>query len=134
MPQDLALDGAPLCVGNVAPLASAIPEILDYVDPELRNAARLFLALPASSGDELAVLRAGGTAPELIWMTDVPVSERSIAGRGGAEVLLYIVNAKPGTMRPGIVHMHGGGFVTGSAKSDIPALQRMARERITSAR
>jgi acetyl esterase/lipase len=56
------------------------------------------------------------------------VSERRIAAPGGApDVAIYIVNARPGTTRPAILHIHGGGFILGSAKDGIYDLQVIAR-------
>lgn len=64
-------------------------------------------------------------------MADTPgvsVEERRIRGPNGSpEVLLYVVNAKPGQRRPGIVSLHGGGFVAGTAKADAKMSAEIAR-------
>lgn len=56
--------------------------------------------------------------------------ERLIAGLGAApEVRIYIVNTKPdGPARPGILHMHGGGFVLRDAKSALHQVQQLAAD------
>lgn len=115
------------------PPIAAPADLLAYVDPELRGAARDILAISAQvsprSDASLSTLRASRAAPELPRLADVSVSDRLVPGATGApDVRIFIINAKPGTMRPGILHMHGGGFVTGSAESDVPSLQRMASE------
>jgi acetyl esterase/lipase len=46
----------------------------------------------------------------------------------GGEVTLYLINSQPGAARPAILHTHGGGFISGSPRNDLPRLQRMARE------
>jgi acetyl esterase/lipase len=47
-------------------------------------------------------------------------------GRGLPAVRVYVVNAKPGQRRPAILHTHGGGFILGSAKQELPRLQTLA--------
>jgi acetyl esterase/lipase len=60
---------------------------------------------------------------------DVAYSARRIPGaRGAPEVTLYVINPKPGSSRPGILHTHGGGFVWGMAKNEIRGLQGIAKE------
>ena len=68
--------------------------------------------------------RARAPAP----LPDVPVAERLIPGAGGApDVRVYVINARAGTQRPAILHMHGGGMFIGAAKSDVRGLQEIAR-------
>jgi acetyl esterase/lipase len=63
------------------------------------------------------------------FIPDVPVEEKHIPVPGGApDVLVYVINSKPGFPRPAIVHTHGGGFILSSAKTAVPDLQRMAAE------
>jgi len=56
----------------------------------------------------------------------IPIDKRIIAGRRGSEVAVYVLNAKGGASRPGILHMHGGGFVMGSAAYCLTSLQSLA--------
>jgi acetyl esterase/lipase len=46
-------------------------------------------------------------------------------GNGHPDVAIYIVNAKPGTSRPAILHTHGGGYVLGTAESAVRSLQEL---------
>jgi acetyl esterase/lipase len=101
-----------------------------YVNPELRpffGYVRKLLGDAELNLDTLAAhrQRAFGRPPlpTPSWM------ERTIAGCAGApDVRLYIVNAGgPETApRPAILHIHGGGFVMGDAKSALHDLQEIA--------
>jgi acetyl esterase/lipase len=58
------------------------------------------------------------------------VERRVIPGPPGAPgVPVYIINAgKGGARRPAILHMHGGGFIFGTARQAVPELQKIAHE------
>jgi acetyl esterase/lipase len=110
-----------------APTATAAIDPLTLVDPELRPAA---LAMRASAGgfpplsrETLPLIRSKIAAMTAKPLDGVAVSEQQI---GASDVHIYIVNAKPGAARPGIVYMHGGGFVFGDAKSTLLELQTLA--------
>ena len=103
-----------------------------FVDPELRPAARqiqqLFGAISSLSEESLPQMRSR-SALQRPPLPDVPWTERKIAGaKGDPEVAIYVINAKPGTSRGGILHTHGGGYVLGSAKSEVGSLQALAVE------
>lgn len=62
-------------------------------------------------------------------VTELPIGvvKRSIAGvAGSAPVTIYVFNARPGRKRGGILYMHGGGYVLGSAGQDIGTCQDLA--------
>jgi acetyl esterase/lipase len=104
---------------------------LDYVDPELRPAARQILATSGQTGsfndDTLKAMRAG-TPPSPPLLADVPTAEVRVPARGTLpEVIVYVVNSKPGENKPAILHTHGGGYILGSAKSELRFLQETAR-------
>lgn len=120
-----------LPVSGAAAATQTQAEDLSFVDPELRPMARQMQAVTASlanlSAEALPAFRSNSAAAPPLG--DVPWEERQIAGRNGApDVTIYVVNAKPGTSRPGILFMHGGGYVLGSARSDLPATQELAKE------
>jgi len=107
--------------------------LLAHVHPELRNAAKHilpFLRQRGSLGPEnLARERAAsaGFVPKVA--TDISYRQVTAPGLGGGpEVTVYVINAdKPG-LRPAILHTHGGGFVSGSAKASIAPLQDVCRQ------
>ena len=58
------------------------------------------------------------------------VQRRMIPGpRGGPEVPVFVINASDrGDRRPAILHMHGGGYVIGTAQAALPKLEGFANE------
>lgn len=105
-------------------------EILAQVAPDLRDAAAAMLAagpppvLTAASLSELRAKPANAVQP---FGLETPVERRAIPGsRGMGEIAVYLINACPGASRPAILHMHGGGFVLGSARKEVPRLQKIA--------
>jgi acetyl esterase/lipase len=103
-----------------------------YVHPELRAIARMIQKMtadPPPSIAGLAKMRANNAGFGRPRLSDVPVEKREIAGRPGQPaVVIYIINAKPGESRPGILHTHGGGFVAGSAESSVADVQAACKE------
>lgn len=117
------------CVGEPGAQDADMGDILAHVDPELRDAARMLLSVPALAHETVAAMRSSRAAPELPRRGDIAVTEtRILGGQNAPDVPVYIINANPGTKRPGILHMHGGGFVVGAAGFDVPMLQHMAAE------
>lgn len=111
--------------------ATGTDSALWYVNPELRPAALRMQAeakmFPPVSSETLPAMRSrqwNTRAP----LPDVPYAKKSIAGLGKApDVAIYVVNARPGTSRPAILHTHGGGFITGSPSGDLINLQTIAQ-------
>lgn len=141
-----ALCGAALLIAGLAPAAHAQmtpPPVqltpqdeakLRPIAPELLAGARMAMGFSKMLGtiDEKMVLESrkrGGGPPIPPRHADIPVVEQLIPGpKGAPQVKLFVINAKPGTSRPGIVHTHGGGFILGTAATDVRRLQEMARE------
>lgn len=128
----LALGTLALTRAALAPAQTArSPEpSLAQVAPELRPAARRMLAmgqLPTLTADSLPGVRAGA-----VRFTNPPLAQPSVEERtapvrsGSGSVRLYVVNAKAGAKRGAILHTHGGGFILGSAKQELPRLLAMA--------
>ncbi len=121
-----------------APAAAAQQDTSDEakvapVAPELRDGARQALKYSRMWGkfDDASIqkLRNGPPPPMAPILPDVSAEERMIPGPAGApQVRIYVINAKAGGNRPGILHTHGGGHILGSARNDVPRLQALARE------
>lgn len=104
-----------------------------HVHPELRDAAVAALeemrSTPRFSLKTLPEIRRlyASYAPQPA--ADIPFEKRVVPGIAGQPaVTLYVINAGGEKGRPAILHTHGGGFIVGTARSDIPALQTIARE------
>src|SRR3546814_3099450 len=75
----------------------------------------------------LPAVRAAGGAALIDLRPDITISERRIAGpKGAPDLTLFVVNADGRTLRPAILHMHGGGFVLGSVRPELRYLQDIA--------
>lgn len=104
------------------------------IAPELRAGARMAIGFSKMMGtiDEAMVLasrKRGGGPPVPPRHADIPVVEKMIPGPAGApQVKLFMINARAGASRPGILHTHGGGYIIGTAATDVRRLQEMARE------
>ncbi|WP_062209444.1 alpha/beta hydrolase [Aureimonas sp. AU12] len=127
---------AALAATVAAPAAAQAPEAADpfwFVDPELRPAARqiqkLTYEMPPLSVESLPALRRQMASAVRPPSPDVPFVPLTVPGADGQPgVTVYLINAKPGASRPGIVHLHGGGFVLGSAAGAVADLQGLARD------
>jgi acetyl esterase/lipase len=118
-----------------APLSAEDAEKLRPIAPELRDAARMAMFYSTLMGEmteeSVRASRKNGNmgppAPPL--HADIPVTEQMIPGAPGApKVKLYVINAREGASRGGILHTHGGGYILGTAATDVRRLQELARE------
>jgi acetyl esterase/lipase len=111
---------------------SAVPiDLLEQVDPELRSAAlqmrQMYQQLTPMSEEKLATRREMLSGLEAPLLPDVAVSERRIfAGSNAPAVGLFVINDRRGARRPGILHMHGGGFTASTARASVPNLQQIS--------
>ena len=103
---------------------------LSFVNPELREVARQFLssnAMPELSASTLHTARQGMNSFASPPLSAPAFTKQSIKSlTGAAEVSVYVINAKPGTSRPAILHTHGGGYVAGEALGGVAGLQDIA--------
>ncbi len=112
--------------------AGSSSDAFSFLDPELRETARQIQKMGPQGGfnaETLAKFRSNPPPDRQPQVPGVPSSERHIPGRNGMpDVTVYVVNSDPKMSRPAILHTHGGGYILGSAKSEVPYLQEMARE------
>lgn len=126
-----AMSGTVFSASAVA--ASPLPSTFDpivFVNPELRpmfNALQKIPGMAELTSETLADRRKMKMArPPLAAPAWV---ERMIPGPAGApDVRVYVVNAADHSApRPAILHIHGGGFVLGDAKSSLHTVQELAQ-------
>lgn len=107
-------------------------DYLSLIDPELRAAAVVMrenmLAYTPMTREKLLERRQWMEDMRPAPLPDVAWAEHRIPRAGGPDVTVFVVNAKPGEWRPGIVHMHGGGFTASTAIGGLPGVQALARE------
>lgn len=104
---------------------------IELVDPELREAALRMREATQSysplSLEKLASRRAIIASMAPPWLDNIPVQERTIPGLPGQpDVTIFIVNARPDTNTPAILHLHGGGFNAGSSRAAMSNIQELA--------
>jgi acetyl esterase/lipase len=118
--------------GGIALAAPSPVDPLAYVAPELQPSARELMNSRGTSDwtrAGLMKMRASGGQPVAPRLPDVPVVEFKVpVGQGQPDVTVFVINARPGARRPGILHTHGGGYILGSAASEIAYEQALARE------
>lgn len=124
------LAGGPSEHSAVSP-APVPSDLLEQVDPELRCAAlqmrQMTQQFTPMSEEKLPMRRAMLAALAAPLLPDVAVQEHRVsAGSRAPEVGLFVINAKLGGRRPGILHMHGGGFTASSARASVPNLQELS--------
>jgi acetyl esterase/lipase len=116
-------------VAAQAPMPAAGADPYALVDPELLAAIKQF-PFPTQSftSEILPAARNLPALPPLPPPAPQPF-ERHIPGPSGApDLRLVIVDPAPGTKgRPALLHMHGGGFVSGFAGQFNPFLQTAAQ-------
>ena len=130
-----ALAGMAAAPGRAFAAAEPYALPLELVHPELRSLVRQIEGFtkgrPGLTRAALAQARApaGGNPFSQPPLADVPYEKRNVpGGKGQPDVAVIVINAKPGTSRPAILHTHGGGFVTGSAESSVRELQSICME------
>ena len=103
---------------------------LTYVNPVLRKVFRSMVKAQVSASEPKLQDWRKASNYVLPFLAQPPVIELAVPGTKGApEVKIYVINSDSGgNPRPAILHTHGGGFILGSARSGVPALQRLAME------
>jgi acetyl esterase/lipase len=107
-------------------------EALALVDPELRQAARAMLAqkIPPMSREALPAMRAGWVPPPLLPAPAPTVDVRTIPGvLGTPAVAIEVIGLTPSSVpKPAILHIHGGGMISGRARNMTAFSQSLAAE------
>jgi acetyl esterase/lipase len=105
---------------------------LDLVDPELRSAVLdpEKIKIPMMRVQDIPAFRTTHTPPPPPPLATPPVRQALIPGRADAPpVRIFIIDGGSGTgLRPAILHTHGGGYILGSPRGDLPNLQRIAAQ------
>lgn len=115
---------------QTASAGAASPDPMSYVNPEFRTAlapiAKMLEAVQSLNASSLASLRQGMNMPSNALAPNPPVTEKTIPGPAGAPaVRVYVVGNSPGASKPAVLHMHGGGYVIGSAASSRGEIQNL---------
>jgi len=127
--------GASLVLAPHAALTanSAGSQSLDHVDPELRPAARAMIAqhFAPMTRAGLPATRASWVAPPTLPAPAAAVELRTVPGRrGDPDVAIQVIGARPDAAapRPAILHIHGGGMISGRAQNMTTFCQTIAAE------
>ncbi len=101
-----------------------------HVHPELRRFVPAFVAMSSPlnglSKNDLPAVRAVWEAQAQPFAPDIPVRQIRIPGHGSnPDVEIFVINERAAPPMPCILHMHGGGFVVGSARRSVPELQKI---------
>lgn len=124
----LALGGCVAGASGVAPVAASGIDAASLIHPELRGVARVVQNMQVKEWNLDSLHEARGKEKPSAVLPGVPVKEMRIPVGGAApDLTIFVVNAKPGTSRPGILYMHGGGFISGRAAGDIKFLQEFTQ-------
>lgn len=122
-----AIGGA---LGTARAMESA--DVLNLVDPELRAAAREMLKqdLPAPSIASLPAIRAGWVPPPVLMAPAPGVLMQIVpASSGVPPVPIEVIGAKSSSRaRPAILHIHGGGMISGRARNMTAFSQTLSAE------
>ena len=114
--------------------AKAATDKLAAVDPELRTAARLVMAAlpePKPGEDLIRFLRTSSAVSLRPKPSETPaISPIRFPGEPGQpDVRAFLVGRPDETKKRGaILYLHGGGFIAGSAESDLADCQELARD------
>lgn len=100
-----------------------------FVHPELRPFVKQMRAFTPVAFTTEMLASARRQSLGLPVLAEPLWTEKAIPGPAGAPpVRVYIVNGTPGAaLRPAILHIHGGGFIIGDAKSALGTVQELAR-------
>jgi acetyl esterase/lipase len=111
---------------------AASKDPLSLVNPEFRGMLESFIASSPPGPASLTVanlpqFREGAKAFGRPLLPAPAVDKRFIPGpKGAPDVIVYVTGAAPGAMKPAVLHIHGGGYVGGSAEGVRRDIQDLA--------
>ncbi len=126
----ITLGIAPSALQATTPQTAALPAAPDpyaLVDPELVPTLKALPKLILNT-ETLAAVRSSPAAPPLPAPAPQPIDRRIPGPKGAPDIHLVIVDPAPGGKnRPALLHIHGGGYVSGTAAHFTTGLQRIAQ-------
>ena len=105
---------------------------MEFVHPELRAALKLaienyYSQFPSLTNSSLHKYRQAAAEMAMPAFPSPPVTERLIPGpKGAPKVRIYMAGNSPGAAKPAVLHMHGGGYVAGTALRDLRDIQSLS--------
>ncbi len=107
----------------------AAPDPLAFVNPEFQGALKGLLPyLMRASPQSLADRRKGIYRRPLAPPPAPQPETRLIPGpKGAPDVRVYVLGTTPGQDKPAVLHIHGGGFISGSAADTLRDNQDLAQ-------
>ena len=102
----------------------------DYVNPEFRAAlkwlAPMLESAPPLGASTLAATRKGNAQDLFPAQPQPAITEPTIPGpAGNPKLRVFVIGDSPGASKPAILHIHGGGYVVGTAATEHKLLQDM---------
>ena len=113
------------------PPGEASVDPLQLVNPEFRKTLEAAMARglpPPLTTATLQQVRVAAKARSQPMLPTPEVSKRTIPGpKGAPDVVVYVSGAVQGMSKPAVLHMHGGGYVSGSAADNRREMQELVR-------
>ncbi len=114
-------------LAQIAPGAGPLKDPISYVNPELREPLQGLLTkfpMPDLNAATLPMQRQVETQWSFPLLSEPAVQEKMIEGPAGSpKIRVYVAGTSPGASKPAVLHIHGGGYVTGTAAAEKRPLQ-----------
>jgi acetyl esterase/lipase len=125
--KNLQVDQRPSPVPPATGLAAPMTHVHPELRPALQGLEKLFASFPPLSDATLQKQRQAMAAFGRPAQPSPPVTDRTIEGpRGAPAVRVFIAGDAAGASKPAVLHIHGGGYVLGSAADSKRDLQDLA--------
>lgn len=105
-------------------------DLLHFVNPEFSPALQQLLktmgSMPDMNASTLPHFRRMSSSWSQPLLPAPPVREQTIPGlKGSPEIHVYLCGDSPGASKPAVLHIHGGGYITGTASASRRDLQQL---------